>query len=163
MTMAKKKYKYVIGIDAGTNTGWAVVENGVLTTLKNYKIFVAMEELLQYPPDETWVVVEDARKRTIFSKSAMAVYGKLQRGGAIKMAEYKVLTQSSQGAGSVKRDCAIWEDYLTTKGYAFEMFTAGSKKTKISKDFFHKVAKWEGNSSEHARDAAWMINWAWLK
>lgn len=158
-----KKYKNVIGIDPGTKTGFCVVEDGIIKSLSTLKIHTAMQRILELPKDETWIVIEDARTRKLFSKDSMAIFARLQKGGKIGLDEYKRLTTATQGAGSVKRDCTIWEDFLKENGYEFQMPSVGKNKTKVTKEWFNKIAKWSGQSSEHSRDAAMLVSWAWAK
>ncbi len=62
-----------------------------------------------------------------------------------------------QGAGSVKRDCKIWEDFLTDLDIPFEMVAPRKGMTKYSAAAFKKLTGYEGKTSEHARDAAMLV------
>ena len=62
-----------------------------------------------------------------------------------------------QGAGSIKRDAKIWEDFLNRKNIDFQMVNPTSRKTKINKDYFQKLTGYKGNTSEHGRDAAMLV------
>ena len=137
----EKTYKYAIGIDTGVHTGFAVwdTEDQRLLSCKTMKIDVAMETIR-----ETWdegysilVIVEDARLRKFFKGENMAV--------------------KQQGAGSIKRDAKIWEDYLTRLRIDFKLVNPTSRKTKITSEYFKKISKFEGRTSNHARDAAMLV------
>lgn len=137
----EKTYKYAIGIDTGVHTGYAVwdIEAQRLLSCKTMKIDVAMETIR-----ETWdagnsilVIVEDARLRKFFKGENMAA--------------------KQQGAGSIKRDAKIWEDYLTRLRIDFKLVNPTSRKTKITSEYFKKISKFEGRTSNHARDAAMLV------
>ena len=85
--------KYLIGIDTGVNTGYAVAEDkgngGELFEVRSLTITQAMSRTLEfvvhYGKENVCLFIEDARKRTWFT------------GGREK----------AQGVGSVKRDAQI--------------------------------------------------------
>ena len=87
--------------------------------------------------------VEDSRKRKW--------YGKKTKG-------------KDQGAGSIKRDCKIWEDFLTTlkevsKGkITFEMLHPIKGGTKIDATLFRKITGIQKRTNEHGRDAYMLIH-----
>lgn len=62
-----------------------------------------------------------------------------------------------QGAGSVKRDAKIWEDFLTDKKIPFEMVPPQFNTTKLKAEAFKKITKWKYATNEHARDAAMLV------
>lgn len=128
-----------IGIDTGVHTGFAVwdTEKKMLTELTTLKIHHAMERVIQLSnSDEIVVYFEDARQRTWFGNA-----GKEQL----------------QGAGSVKRDCGIWEDFLKDLEVEYHPIPPKHNRTKMNADFFAKVTGWKGRTSEHARDAAMLV------
>ena len=86
--------------------------------------------------DDQQTEVEDARK---------AVFGR-------KMEGFKL-----QGAGSVKRDASIWEDFLTDLNIPFEMVRPNKRITKMKSDTFKNYFKWQGRTTYHSRDAAMLI------
>lgn len=136
-----KKYSIVIGIDPGVNTGYAVWNKPGrrLTTVKSYPIHEAMTRvkmLHQMYPGEVLVRFEDARQRKWF--------GNADR-------------EKLQGAGSVKRDCSIWEDYLKSLGIDFQMVAPKNNRTKLNSDAFNSFTKWETLTNEHGRDAAMLV------
>ena len=63
----------------------------------------------------------------------------------------------AQGAGSVKRDATIWEDFLTDKRIPFAMVRPVKEMTKWSDAYFRKVTGYTGQTSVHARDAAMLV------
>lgn len=126
-----------IGIDPGVKTGFAVSDGGCLVQVETLKIHQAMHEVLfvrdrNIYRDNIHVVVEDARKR-----------------GGLKV--------RAQGAGSVKRDCKIWEDFLIDNEIDYCFVKPDKKLTKISEETFKRMTKWGKRTSNHARDAAMLI------
>lgn len=134
------KYKYYIGIDTGTNTGFSVWNRDEkrLMMVASIKIHNAMKKIegLQHTPGGIFVRVEDARLRKWFGKNSSA---------------------KLQGAGSIKRDCTIWEDFLKDLGVDYEMVAPKNNKTKTTADYFQRLTKWSGQTNEHARDAAMLV------
>lgn len=138
--------RLLIGIDCGTDTGVAVWDpkRGKLTSLKTMKIHRAMEAVRlmhAMPGVDVMVYFEDARQRTWFEreKSQSEYRGKLM------------------GAGAVKRDSAIWEDFLTDMHIPFQMVAPRNNATKIKGEYFNRITGWDGPSSEHSRDAAMLV------
>lgn len=128
-----------IGIDPGVKTGFAIWD----TESKNFDYIAAMpiHEAMQNVITmsdylKVKVIVEDARKRKWFGKNSNA---------------------KQQGAGSIKRDCKIWEDFLTDYGIDYEMMSPGKSKTKITSAYFKKLSGWEKATNEHGRDAAMLV------
>lgn len=128
-----------IGLDTGTHTGFAVWDKGKkqLIELSTLKIHRAMERVRELSvSDEIVVYFEDARLRTWFGNAGR---------------------EALQGAGSVKRDCSIWEDYLTDLGVEWHAVAPKNNATKLNAAFFEKITGWKGRTSEHARDAAMLV------
>ena len=136
------KAKYIIGIDPGVNTGFAVwsrekKEFVVVTCDKIHEAMTMVRVAVQnYGIEDVFVRMEDARLRTWFGNS-----GKEQL----------------QGAGSIKRDCGIWQDFLIDLGLQYELVPPKKNKTKVSAAWFKTVTKWTGRTNNHARDAAMLV------
>lgn len=139
--MIRKIYKYYIGIDTGTNTGFAVWNKSErrLVLAESLMIHQAMKKVegLQHVPGGIFVRVEDARLRKWIPKERSR----------------EVL----QGVGSVKRDAQIWEDFLQDNGIPFEMVAPKNNKTKTTAHYFKKLTGWPSVTNEHSRDAAMLI------
>lgn len=137
-----------IGIDTGVNTGVAVWDNRQRTFLQieTMKIHKAMELVRDYKvvaaTDHTKLVVrvEDARQRTWYG------YTTPQKDRA-----------KLQGVGSVKRDCTIWEDFLSDMKVEFQMVAPKNNATKMSADSFKAITGWKKPTNEHNRDAAMLV------
>lgn len=135
------RYNVLVGIDPGTKTGFAWKENGVL---KQVETLTIIEAILQVHALEAFclardytlmVRIEDARLRTYFGKS-----------GAEKW----------KGAGSIMRDCSIWEDEMQRRSIPFQMVHPKNVKETTPAQF-EQLCGWDKRTSIHAREAAWMI------
>lgn len=130
-----------IGIDPGTRTGLAAWDDREKRFLEISTLMIheAMERVKAYlpAPEGCRIYVEDARLRKW--------YGKKGR-------------ESLQGAGSIKRDSAIWDDYLKALGADYRMLPPQVGGTKIWDLPFKNLTGWTGKrTSEHARDAAMIV------
>jgi hypothetical protein len=128
----------VIGIDVGVNTGISIwdTEQKRLTMCESGMVHQALSlvEFMFRKDSDLYVRVEDARKRKWIPKD---------RGREVL-----------QGAGSVKRDSKIWEDFLTDLKIPHEMVAPKNNRTKMKADYFSKVTGYTGKTNEHARDSA---------
>ena len=131
-----------IGIDPGTHTGLAVWDAQAKQFLKieTTVIHRAMREVeslyAQHRQDGVIVRFEDARQRTWFGAAGRELL---------------------QGAGSIKRDCSIWEDFLADAGISFMALPPKAGRTKMRAEAFRRVTGWDSRCSEHARDAAMLV------
>jgi hypothetical protein len=134
-----KRTIYWIGIDPGVKTGFALwdSERNELMQVETMKIHNAMDAVMDYAKKgEVVVRFEDARLRKWFGKAGR---------------------EQLQGAGSVKRDCGIWEDFLTWHKIPYEAVSPMQKGAKWDDGVFRRLTKWEGRTSEHGRDAAKLV------
>ena len=133
------KIKRVLGIDPGKHTAIAVLnlETGELEELQTMMLHNALE----YVDGMLWdsyIVVENAHLWN--DKSAKNYHAR------------------AQGAGSIKRDCTIWKDYLEYNEAFFSMNKPQKKAIKdLSHSQFKKLTGWVGRTNEHTRAAAIMI------
>jgi hypothetical protein len=131
-----------IGIDPGTHTGVAVwdTREGRFRSLETLWIHDALfyvRRLSEEYRGNIQVVFEDARQRKWFGKGDT--------------------NAKKQGAGSVKRDCSIWEDFCKDYGIPFRAIPPVKGATKVSADYFKMVSHYQGRTSEHSRDAAMLV------
>ena len=138
--MTAKEAKILIGIDPGVNTGICIIRRGYGIDIKTVSMLEAMGMLLRLieaneRPD-MFLRFEDARKRTWFDKSG---------------------PEKWQGAGSIKRDCQLWEEFCKRYGVAFEAVPPKNNATKLKADFFKKLTGHTEKTDEHGRDAAMLI------
>lgn len=133
-----------IGIDPGVHTGIAVWDSQKeeFQELSTLQIHQAMQrvldwELMAESADTTiQVVFEDARQRKWYTGDSNA---------------------KAQGAGSVKRDCTIWEDFCKDLNIPFQAVPPTKGMTKWTPEYFRMVIGWTGRTSDHARDAAMLV------
>lgn len=131
------------GIDPGVNTGLALWQDGELKVVETVNIVRAMARVLAafntcHP---VTVVFEDARQRQWLprERNASEYRGKLM------------------GAGSVKRDCEIWEEFCNVYGIKYIALPPRPGMTKWNAETFHNVTGYKGRTSNHARDAALLV------
>ena len=132
-----------VGIDTGKHTGVAVwcsgTNMGFFTSIETTSIHRAMKLVLELKysyKEDLFVIFEDARQRKFFGDSGREVW---------------------QGAGSIKRDATIWEDFLTDEGISFRAMPPTKGGTKLTKEAFQNLTGWCGRTSEHSRDAAMLV------
>ncbi|KKS77411.1 MAG: hypothetical protein UV51_C0007G0009 [Candidatus Woesebacteria bacterium GW2011_GWC1_42_9] len=134
------KVELLVGIDPGTTTGFAVWSRASVSfvSISSMTIHRAMEMInnmrMGQSSFEVWF--EDARQRHYFAEKGKEVL---------------------LGAGSIRRDCNIWEDFLTDKGIVFRAIPPANIKTKMESQTFKLLTKWNGKTNEHSRDAAIII------
>lgn len=130
---------YYIGIDPGTHTGFAVWDTREkklveVETLMIHEAFKRVFELIDRG-ETICLRIEDARHTS--------------RSGCDSKARM-------QGAGSIKRDCSIWEDFCDSYDIPYQFIRPG-KNTKMNPDYFKMLTKWTKRTSNHARDAAMLV------
>ena len=133
-----------IGIDPGANTGVAVWDKtsrrlevvDTMTITRALELVTANVELCKTFGGEVVVYIEDARKRTWFGSSNR---------------------EKLQGAGSVKRDCSIWETFCEELGVECRKIAPKNNTTKLTAAQFKVLTNWQGRTSDHARDATMLV------
>lgn len=138
-----------IGIDCGEHTGVGVWDatGRTLLDVRTMKLHQALEFVMGWHKDKAvpnggvCVIFEDARQRRYLprEKSVSEYRGKLM------------------GAGSVKRDATIWQEFLTDHKIPYVAQPPMRGCTKWSEDAFRGVTGWTGRTSNHARDAVMLV------
>lgn len=132
-------YDYIIGIDPGVNTGYSVwnCKAKSLDAVDCLPIHEAME-LVKNAHGKANILVrfEDARLRKWFGNSGR---------------------EQLQGAGSIKRDCGIWEAYLKSLGIPYTAVAPKNNKTKLDAKTFERLTGWHLRTNEHSRDSAMLV------
>jgi hypothetical protein len=121
-----------IGIDPGTNTGVAIKSKEGYT-LYTCGILRAMRIVQRFKNIQK-IVIEDANQ-----------------------VRFKTDPNKAQGAGSVKRDVAIWVEFCKENDYFYDLVRPAKKKTKLDTNVFNQVTGYSGKSSSHSRDAAMLL------
>ena len=132
----------LIGIDPGINTGMAIKgdKSIELKTVKTHQAFMKIVDLSN--DFDITVYCEDARQRKWYGKNAKV---------------------KNQGAGAIKVECKIWEDFLKDmlksgrilNYYMVHPIRGG---TKVNELIFRQISGYSGRCSEHARDAYMLIH-----
>lgn len=132
-----------IGIDTGTKTGFAVWDGKRFLEIETLKLWQALDRVraIKEQGEDITVVFEDARQRKWIprEKSISQYRGKMM------------------GAGSVKRDAVIWEEFCTDNKIKYIALAPGKGMTKWSAQAFESTTGWEGRTSNHGRDAALLV------
>lgn len=128
-----------IGIDPGVNTGFAVWDSKQqkLIDAETLTIVSAMERvkgIVKMSP--VTLIIEDARKRVWFGSNSEA---------------------KRQGAGSVKRDCMVWEEFCTINQIPHHFLHPMKGGTKLTPEYFRMLTGYTKRTSNHARDAAMLV------
>lgn len=127
----------LIGIDPGVCTGFATAENGKLLSVDSgMACEIEMQIDFLRESYDIFVYFEDARMRQWFGNSGREVL---------------------QGAGSVKRDCQRWEEWLILRNIPHCKIAPKNNRTKLNAAQFLKLTGWEKRTNEHSRDAAMLI------
>ena len=139
-TTQTNNFDLLIGIDPGLHTGLAVFncKEKKLIIVTSTTITDAIWTVLNYHRTslKIGVIVEDARQRKWFGSK-----GK----------------EALQGAGSIKRDCQIWEDFSKEINCEFQMQPPKKGMTKYDANAFKKLTGWQGRTNSHSRDAAMLV------
>ena len=134
-----------IGIDTGRNTGFAVWDGSSFQELDtrplHRALFAVRDYAQRHGPDSVAVYVEDARKRTWIPSEK----------------SYAEAKGRAMGAGSVKRDASVWEDFCKDYGIRLVLVPPKYNTTKLAPQVFARITGYKGRTSKHARDAAMLV------
>ena len=125
-----------IGIDPGVNTGVAVWDSTVkkFLSIETMAILEAISKVNVYR--DAVIIIEDARQRKWFGNS-----GK----------------ERLQGAGSIKRDCQIWQEFLESNEITHYWVAPKNNKTKLDAMQFKQITGYVERTNVHGRDAAMLV------
>ena len=65
--------------------------------------------------------------------------------------------EALQGAGSIKRECQLWAEWLAAVGCSYRAVSPHSKGPKLDAAQFARLTGWPGRTNEHGRDAAMLV------
>ena len=133
--------RMMVGIDPGVETGFCVWDrqDQRLMEVKSVGICAAMGQVQTMMQNGTLhsVTFEDARLRTGWFGGNSAA--------------------RAQGAGSIKRDCSIWVEFLGGLLIPYKSVSPKSKGAKLNQQQFAKLSGWPYATNEHGRDAAMLV------
>jgi hypothetical protein len=132
----------LIGIDPGTKTGVAVWDTqkkafDLIETAFIHDALTIVSMLKCYSPSIE-VYVEDPNSWKPFGNNVQA-------------------RAKLQGAGSIKRDFAIWRDFCKDQEITLHPVKLQGTIKKVDAGYFEKLTGWKDRTSEHARDAAMLV------
>lgn len=135
-----------VGIDPGVNTGMAVWDTKTRTlrfvaTLPILEAMSYVKSFREVISPDCELFIEDARLRKWLPRER-------------SISEYR---GRLMGAGSIKRDCEIWEEFAQRLGITIHLLPPRKGATKWDAEYFKKVTGWKGRTSNHARDAAILV------
>lgn len=135
----------VVGIDPGVNTGLAVWDTSSrqFLDIRCSGIVDAMDYLRDFQKERQigLVVFEDARQRKWIPREK-------------DLREFK---GRAMGAGSVKRDCAIWDEWCRANRIDFVAAPPSPGMTKLSDAYFRGLTGFDRRTNNHGRDAAMLV------
>lgn len=133
----------LIGIDTGVHTGVAVYDTlaGHFVDIKTLGAVEAMQYVATMNDKlagtvRLGVVFEDARLRRWFGSKGR---------------------EALQGAGSIKRDGSLWQDFLRLQAIDYVALPPAAGRTKWSAAYFKVITGYDRQTSVHARDAAVLV------
>ena len=137
--------RFSIGIDTGRDTGFAVWDGSSfieLDTRPIHRALFAVQDYAQcYGSNMVTVYIEDARLRKWIPREK----------------SYSEAKGRAMGAGSVKRDASVWEDFCRDFGIRLVLVPPKYNTTKLAPQVFARITGYKGRTSGHARDAAMLV------
>ena len=135
----------VVGIDPGLHTGLAVWDTVTrqFDDIVTVGIVAAMDYLndLSQKRGIGLVVFEDARQRKWIPRER----------------DIAQMKGRAMGAGSVKRDCAIWEEWCKRRNIQFVATRPRTGMTKLTDAYFRGLTGYDRRTNNHGRDAAMLV------
>lgn len=135
----------VVGIDPGVHTGVAVWDTSSrqLLDVRCSGIVEAMRYIheLQQERGIGLIVFEDARQRKWIPREK-------------DLAQFR---GRAMGAGSVKRDCSIWEEWCKVFAIDYVKTPPKNNITKLTDRMFSGITGYDRRTNEHGRDAAMLV------
>ena len=135
----------VVGIDPGQHTGLAVWDTSARRFLDvRCTGIVAAMDYLDGILEERGIfllVFEDARQRKWIPRER----------------DLRQLKGRAMGAGSVRRDCAVWEEWCMARGVQYLAVSPRQGMTKLTDPYFRGITGYDGRTNEHGRDAAMLV------
>ena len=132
------KEDILIGIDPGTNTGVAVWDskNQRFIEIVSCGIVTALNKVSYYTFHSIRLFIEDPNTWKPF--------------GTVSNAKL-------QGAGSIKRDFAIWKEFCENLAIPMTPVKLQGTSKKLKSDYFQQLTGWTKPTNEHGRDAAMLV------
>ena len=142
-TIKQAAPSYYVGLDIGTQTGVAVyhLQTKQLTYIKTMGIYQAIKHIERLSEEYAiHVRIEDPTTWVDFRKLPA-----------------KESSSRLQGAGSVKRDFAIWLEVFAALEIPYTKVRLQGTLKKLKRDAFAKITGYTEPTSVHGRDAAMLV------
>ena len=134
-----------VGIDPGLHTGVAVWDTSTrqFIEIRTTGLVSAMDYLTELHKEQKimLLVFEDARQRTWIPREK-------------DLAQMK---GRAMGAGSVKRDCSIWEEWCKARQVQYIASRPKNGMTKLTDAYFRGITGYDRRTNNHGRDAAMLV------
>lgn len=135
----------VIGLDPGVHTGLAVWDTTTrqFLDIRSSGIVDAMDYLNEFQQNRQigLVVFEDARQRKWIPREK----------------DLSQIRGRAMGAGSVKRDCSVWEEWCVSRSIDFVASPPRVGLTKWTDEAFRRFTGYDRRTNNHGRDAAMLV------
>ena len=135
----------VVGIDPGVHTGLAVWDTSSrqLLDVRCSGIVEAMRYVRELIDTRGvgLIVFEDARQRKWIPRER----------------DLRQFKGRAMGAGSVKRDCSIWEEWCKARQVQYIASRPKNGMTKLTDAYFRGITGYDRRTNEHGRDAAMLV------
>lgn len=129
--------KLILGIDPGTHTGVAVIQDGKVTHLTTISPLDIASTIAQWSPDR--VIYEDSRLTShLFTTNKNPAVAK----------------SMARKVGQVDMVCGLIVEACDRLGIAAHGISPKDKGAKLNAEKFKALTGWAGASNEHTRDAA---------
>jgi hypothetical protein len=148
------KIKYVIGIDPGKNTGWAIYsrESKKIEEIKTLTFWDCYDEMKHWTPEITLVVVECPIKNALYARQEkIADQGSMRRGN-------RMMANASANA----HEASLLADGIERLGFEVRRVRPTRRNFKSAEDdvaYVQRITGFEGRTNPHTRDAI-MLCWA---
>jgi hypothetical protein len=143
------KLRYVLGIDGGTKTGFAVWDRKErkfvdIKTTSFWKFFPLLDEFGLHPQNTNVYVENPSENKPVFMKKGVK--------------NMNMMLKVAQNVGGVKRETELLIEGLENAG--FDVIKIPPRKgsyTKMKAEPFKNLTKYDKKTSEHGRDAGMLV------
>jgi hypothetical protein len=146
--LKNQTHRFIIGIDPGTKTGVAIWDRKI-------KTFVLIDTLCIV--DAILDIGNFVRHQEEIGEKVMIRCENPNTWRPFKGRNDKATNSRLQGAGSVKRDFAIWKEFAELFDVFFEPVSLQAAQKKMDAATFKKITGINQRTSNHARDAAMLV------
>lgn len=138
------KPRYYLGIDAGLNTGYALWDSQErkFVEMGTSNFWELIKEMDTHRHNTQFVIEDPNLNKPIFMERHANSSG-------------REVLKIAQNVGSNKREASLIIEYC--KREKLNHVVVQPTTSKWTADYFKKLSKWQGRTSQHARDAAKLV------